>query len=413
MESPLPDYGKFTVYGCSEVEQAITAMVAEASAAIAAVLPADKYRALVLIGGYGRGEGGVEMSAGVQKPHNNLDFLLILNDSAAGEAGEIKKQIDAILYDLAGKRGLGMDLGIITTGKLRSSPCLVMWHDMRFGHKTLLGDKEYVPSLTRFSPERIDPSDIRNLLVNRGTLLVINQMLLERPELSEDASRTIVKHAMKAIIGYGDALLFSLGKYHWSYVEKQKRMAASTEVAADFRKLYDAACEFRFRPDYSGWLNSELRKWMHDLISALEPVHLSFEGVRLGHPGLSWEEYADTAFRHNLSEDIASPRGIARKTMRLLKPLPTLPEADLLTRLGYRCGGWRGSLPVLFPVIAYPLDAPQYRKRARQLLEAADESPQALRRAYLRCWSTYGDTNFGTVLKKLGLSLDMPAPTAI
>ncbi len=408
-----PNYGKFTVYGSQDVERAITEMVAEASAAIARELAADKYKALVLIGGYGRGEGGVEMAGGIQKPHNNLDFLLILNDSAAAESSEIKQKLDAILYDLSKQCGLGMDLGIITTGKLRNSPCLVMWHDMRFGHKTLLGDSEYVPSLTRFSPERIDPSDIRNLLVNRGTLLVINQMLLEKPELTEEASRTVVKHAMKAIIGYGDALLFSVGKYHWSYVEKQKRMASSTEVAADFRRLYDAACEFRFRPDYSGWLSRDLRAWMQELISALEPVHLAFEAVRLNHPGLTWEQYADTAFRHNLSEDITSPRSIARKTMRLLQPLPTLPGADLLTQLGYKCGGWRGSLPILFPVIAYPLDAPRYRKRAQQLLEAADESPQALRRAYLRCWSTYGDTNFGTVLKKLGLSLDMPSESAI
>jgi hypothetical protein len=394
------------VYGSAEVESRITALVAEAARAVEQAISPDTYRALVLIGGYGRGEGGVEWRGGQEYPHNNLDFLLILKDEAATKQIAMKEMLDQILNRLGQRHGIGMDLGMITTGRLKNAPGLVMWHDMRFGHKTLLGDATFVPSLTQFSPERIDPADIRNLLVNRGTLLLINQMLLDKGTLSADESRTIVRHAMKAIIGYGDALLFAYGAYHWSYAEKQRRMAARQEIPEAFRALYNQAIEFRFRPDYTPYQATDLAAWVRNLIAVLEPVHLTCEAKRLQAPTLTWEGYSNLAFRHTLHEDLGSPRSLARKTLRMLQSLPALPHADLVTQLGYRCGGWRGALPVLFPVIAYDLPQPEFRKRARLLLEAENDSLPALRRAYLRSWASYGDTNFHTVIKKLGLSLD-------
>src|SRR5690606_3500364 len=119
-------------------------------------------------------------------------------------------------------------------------PCLVMWFDMRFGHKVLLGDPSFARGLDRFRLSRIEPADVRNLLVNRGTLLVINDLLFDGPGGNDEAARrTALKHAMKAVIGYGDALLYFLGEYDHSYVEKQRRMRIRRDVPAAFRDLYD------------------------------------------------------------------------------------------------------------------------------------------------------------------------------
>ena len=398
--------GRFTLYGGEAVERKISALVAEAGKVIADTLPSERIRALVLIGGYGRGEGGVEGRGDQESPHNNLDFLLILNEDASSTPDRIKERLNNKLHRLGRFHGIGMDLGIVTTGYLKHASCLVMWHDMRFGHKTILGDPDFVPSLTQFTPERIDASDIRNLLVNRGTLLLINQMLLEAGQLSDEGARTIVRHAMKAIIGYGDALLFSKGAYHWSYAEKQTRMASHVEIPAAFRALYNEAIEFRFRPDYAPYLSLDLGQWMRTLITVLEPVHLACEADRLKAPALTWDAYTDLTFRRTLNEGRFTLRNVARKSLRMMQPLPALPQADLLTRLGYRCGGWRGALPALFPVIAYGLSLPSDQDRALKLFKADNTSPSDLRRAYLRSWATHGDTNFHAVVQKLGLSLE-------
>jgi hypothetical protein len=400
------EHGRFTLYGGDAVERKIGALVVEAGKAIEDMLPPESIRALVLIGGYGRGEGGVESQGEEETPHNNLDFLLILNDDASSPSDRIKERLNNKLHRLGRFHGIGMDLGIVTTGYLKHAVCLVMWHDMRFGHKTILGDAEFVPSLTQFTPERIEAADIRNLLVNRGTLLLINQMLLEAGPLSEEGVRTVVRHAMKAIIGYGDALLFSKGAYHWSYAEKQIRMAAHQEIPAAFRALYDEAIEFRFRPDYAPYLCLDLGAWMRTLVSVLEPVHLACEADRLNAPALTWDGYTNLTFRHTLHEGRFTLRNVARKSLRMLQSLPPLPKADLLTRLGYRCGGWRGALPALFPVILYGLPLPSDQDRAQKLLKADNTTQADLRRAYLRSWATYGDTNFHAVVQKLGLSLE-------
>ncbi|MCW3053157.1 MAG: hypothetical protein JWN14_2327, partial [Chthonomonadales bacterium] len=196
-------YGRFTLYGGTAVEHKIASLVGKAAEAIEATIPIKSIRALVLIGGYGRGEGGVERVGNQEMPHNNLDFLLILKHGAASSLDRTQNSLSKRLQTIGREHGIGMDLSVVTVSQLRHAPCLVLWHDMRYGHKTILGDSDFVPSLTQFTPDRIEASDIRNLLVNRGTLLLINQMLLEAGPLNEARARTIVGHAMKAIIGYG------------------------------------------------------------------------------------------------------------------------------------------------------------------------------------------------------------------
>ena len=77
-------YGRFTVRGGEAVERLLTELVAAAAARVDEAIAASEYRALVMIGGYGRGEGGVQIVDGVERPHNNLDFLLIAETSRAG-----------------------------------------------------------------------------------------------------------------------------------------------------------------------------------------------------------------------------------------------------------------------------------------------------------------------------------------
>lgn len=398
-------WGRFTACGGPEVEATITAIVSEVAAAFQQRLSADRFRALALIGGYGRGEGGVEVVDGCERPHNNLDFLLILNAGSPAERAAVKQEMDELLKTLSVKHSLGLDLGIVTVPQLMHSDSLVMWYDMRFGHKTVLGDADFIPSLTQFSVEKIPAYDVRNLMVNRGTLCLINDALLEKGDLTLAERKTIVKHAIKAIIGYGDALLYFLGAYHWSYAEKRARMRARTDVPPGFQALYEEAISFRFQPRYDVYLQRDLGEWMAWLYSQLEAVHLQCEARRLGRQSLTWGEYADAAFQHVLVEDLFSVRGLAKKVRRLISHAPDLHGASLLAQLGCRCGGMQSALPILFPTIAYPASGRAERERAMRLLTARDTTLRNLRRAYLQAWGAFGDINFPTVLNKLGISL--------
>ncbi|MBN8471337.1 hypothetical protein JYJ95_32945 [Corallococcus exiguus] len=395
--------GRFTLKGSPEVEARISQVVAEAAAIVHGHVRPDELRTLALIGGYGRGEGGVERRDGVERPHNNLDFLLVL-ERAPREG--LKARLDLALEPLRERHGLGLDLGVTTVRALRRSPCQVIWYDMRFGHKTVAGDASFLPGLEHFTREAIPPDDVRNLAVNRGTLLIINQVLRDQGAPDEDARRTIIRHTAKAIIGYGDALLYFLGAYDWSYAEKRRRMALRHDVPAAFRKLYDEASAFRLEPDYARFAPCELGPWMDEGRARLAEVHLTCEAARLSVPGLRWSGYAERALKHSLKEGGLHPKVWLRRVRNGVRFQPKAsPELGLRARLGLRLGGPRGVLAAAFPFVAFEVGEPRDAEFARQLLGAANREPAALRRAYLRYWGESGDPNFAHVARKLGLRL--------
>jgi hypothetical protein len=352
----------------------------------------------------------------VELPHNNLDFLLLLR---RGDPAREKERLDPLLQEIARAHGLGVDLGVLRAESLARSPCLVMWYDMRHGHKTIVGDDRFVPSLSQFVVDRIVPSDVRNLLTNRGTLLVINELLLEKPALSEDEKKLLVKHAVKAIIGYGDALLFFLGAYHWSYAEKQRRMRHRGGVDEAFRALYDEALGFRFRPSYARYLGRDLPGWTAELSAQLSRVHREVESRRLGAPVRDWSGYLEAALARAVVEDLPSPRAVAKKFRNtvsrwgdagsardIMCGAPCVPGLSLGARVGMRFAGPKGTLPLALPAVLYRDVPSAVRAQVGGMLGARSSDPRALRRRYLLRWSRLGDPNFASVARRHDIHLD-------
>ena len=182
----------------------------------------EQTQALILIGSYGKREGGVVYEDNMYKPHNNLDLLYIYN----GKIDSTKYQeVTKKLKHIAEEYNIGIDLSAINKQKLLELKGLVISYDMRFGHITVLGDSQFLKQQSEFNVYNIDPIDIRQLLVNRGTLLLINRLILRKEILSEKEKTLIIKHIMKAILGYGDAFLYFNDNYHWSCAQKQLNMS--------------------------------------------------------------------------------------------------------------------------------------------------------------------------------------------
>ncbi|MBI2425853.1 MAG: hypothetical protein HYV27_23715 [Candidatus Hydrogenedentes bacterium] len=400
------NWGRFTLRGGAAVEARITAMVEEVAALTASLLKPEEYRALVVLGGYGRGEGGVEAIDGDERPHNNIDFLFLTTESLREDLGAVRTRIETALRPIMKAYAIEIDISVMNASKLQHASNLMIWYDMRFGHKTVLGDAGFVPSLTRFERETIPAWDARNLLVNRGTLLVINDALLDEAAGAAESRDLITKHIMKALIGYGDALLFFKGQYDWSYAEKQRRVRTCPGIADSFRALYDEAAEFRFTPDYARYRDRDARDWMDAIREAVREVHRECESIRLAVPALTWEDYPARAFTHTLFDEPAVPRAWAKKVYYGMKAESAPAALPWLARLGYRAGGERNRMAVLFPMVAYALDAAPLRELARQGLAARNTTARELRRAYLVQWGRYGDVNFSSSLRKWKISLE-------
>ena len=139
---------------------------------------------------------------------------------------------------------------------------------------------------------------------------------------SDDSSddgqlRIRLRHTTKAVIGYGDALLYAHGDYHWSYAEKRRRMQSLEAVSEPFRKLYDRAAEIRFSPPET--IDEEFCWLSHEALGLLEAVHLEFEPSRLATTMHDWDDYLETALAHGVWEDVRDPIGVARSVRNALK----------------------------------------------------------------------------------------------
>ncbi|KZZ78700.1 hypothetical protein A3767_01845 [Oleiphilus sp. HI0133] len=405
---------RFTLSNNPEAEKCISGLLDQIAKVVQKNIADNKLRSLILLGGYGKGEGGVSVVGNSYKPHNNFDLLLVTQHLSKTKQERVNEALSQQLQALAGKLDIGIDLSLIDQWKLKNMPTRVLWYDMMEGHRTLLGDAKFVPSI-KHKQRDIPAWDMRNLMVNRGSLLLLNQICLQNEERSQELDRLIIKHAMKAIIGYGDALLYSLDEYHWSYREKHARILKHSEIDLRFKRLYDEALSFRLSPKYAYYLQLDLKDWHRNVMRQLESIHLKCEAKRLQRSDLTWQTYFDTALVHSLYEREFNAKECLRRLMNLIKPktgkLPNkLPP---LGKLAYQLSDNESMLPLIFPYIAFNPSFVNSSVEKQHFVSffsshfgrQEQDSLLSIIKAYVRQWGATFDRNLSAVLSKNQIAL--------
>jgi len=395
---------RYTRYGSPDVERRLGRTMAKAANLVTKHFDHHECRALLLIGGYGRGEGGVNWENGEERPHNNIDFLLVTSVAGGLRAKSLKRRLDEVFEPIIREERIGIDTGVVSESTLRHTPPRIIFFDLRWGHRTILGDASLVPSLASSSPRDIEISDVHNLLVNRASLLVINDAIVERGFMSDMHAQFIIKHVMKAIIGHGDVLLFARDLYHASYVEKQRRMRECENITPGLAELYETAAEFRFAPDYARYNGPALGEFMLRVRDVLSHAHLEFERFRSKNMHCTFDGHAERVLYDRL-QTTTMTQWAKRILSRWRYPSLPQPQNGLSEKLGraLRDAHPRTLLAATLPAILYETTDNE-RHLAQVLLGAPASTPSALRNAYLRHWSMHGDPNFGSTAKRLGLS---------
>lgn len=314
----------------------------------------------------------------------------------------MKEQSELILTKLQSKLGFDLDMSLTTEAKLQNLAPRIIWYDMLQQHKILLGAKDYMKRFKGVSLKEIPTWDFRNLLINRGTLFIINELLIKECEVTQALRHTLIKHIIKGIIGYGDALLYFHGKYHWSYVQKLTNMRDLAQVDLAFRNLYQEAAEFRLRSDYTQFAERDLDVWVHELQPILANVFLEVEQKRLGNT-FSWDEYLDFFYEFEFYES-KGLREWLKKIRNIVKsPLQTTNlDRKFLIRLSVKAGGVASLTAALFPLVAFDLSSQHYRDFAANFIDLSDAP-----RGYLRFWSNAADPSLAKNLQKnYGISLE-------
>lgn len=210
----------------------------------------DKLVALILGGGYGRGEGGIEIIDGKECPYNDLDFTLVVRN-----ASDVP---DQALLDLTARYAKRLKIHVdfsrpLTVQAIQNWPAWLMWHDLLNGHIVMSGPQDI---LTANAPERVKlhppPIESLRLHLNRGAGLLWALRVVRGAEPEPDRG-FVLRNYYKTMLAIGDAVLLSRGRFATPYRGRDDLFDALAADDSKVRKLdlqerYREALVFKFSP---------------------------------------------------------------------------------------------------------------------------------------------------------------------
>jgi hypothetical protein len=245
---------RFTIDGSAALEQRLAELCAKARSELEAAISPSKLDALLLGGGYGRGEGGVLKTSGGDLPYNDLEFYLFLKGPPRWNQTLYDKRLHRIAEQLTAEAGLEVEFKLISFEQLRSSPVSMFYYDLVMGHRWIKGREEWLAHCEHHRmADRIPLCEATRLLMNRCTGLLFSKERLHRAHFTGKEADFTGRNLAKAQLGFGDVFLAAHGQYHWSCRTRGERLC-SWNAATDFPRLADLrehhreGVEFKLHP---------------------------------------------------------------------------------------------------------------------------------------------------------------------
>ena len=294
---------RYTIDGSDRLEQRIADDMARIRVAALDAVGAENLTALVLGGGYGRGEGGVYLVDGEERPYNDYDFFVVVPFTAHSRRRWVSQRLHALRHDLEPRCGIHVDFGPpMPVSKLADYPCELMFLEARRGHVVVYGPSDVFMALPEYDEKRVPLEEGTRILMNRGVGLWMALDLLDRGGPgNQEEYEFIVRNLYKALMAMGDVVLFRYGAYSVSYQKRWERFSAldinNLPEVEKVRAGYRASLDFKFRPDHRLPDGKDLRTWLEEVCAVYAQVFLWFEQQRLDAPEMDWPAYMRRARR--------------------------------------------------------------------------------------------------------------------
>jgi hypothetical protein len=313
---------RYTLDGDAAVEARIAADQARIARGVTGLVPAEHFVALVLMGGYGRGEGGYVMTAQGPAPFNDYDYFVVVRGLRRGARAALARQLGELAETLAVEVGVEVDFALLRREGLAAAEYSLMNAEMRWGHRVVAGDADVLARMPEMPLRALPHGELTRLMLNRGTLLLMNQRRLAELQsiraglgaaggLDAADREQFFKYLFKAALACGDARLAADGHYHPSYPEKLARLEAPRPALyadeagrpdpmprhAEFLPLYRLAYRHKFHPAYDELADAHPAEWFARVLRVWNATLRAFEIRRLGAGFADWHDYCRTGVR--------------------------------------------------------------------------------------------------------------------
>lgn len=239
----------YTRTGGPLLDALIDAQLAEIVADLKASLPVSELDALVLGGGYGRGEGGARLVEGEWRPYNDYDLVLVhrVRDEAL-----LKRTLLRMHVEHSKRTGIHVDITPLRREHLRNLPPALTWYEFQKGHRLLFGDESVLSGMGERRLVDVPKSEWGRLLFNRGSGVLFSTWLLkgEKCRIAEGESfeAFTTRQVQKAWLALGDVWLADRAAYSPSVVERQSAWISRGAAVPSWSSRYLAATEFKLTP---------------------------------------------------------------------------------------------------------------------------------------------------------------------
>lgn len=209
-----------------------------------------KLHAVVLGGGYGRGEGGVRHTPAGSRLYNDLDFFVFSQGASSHETSQINRELKKLSAHWEKQLEIAVDFGPAKNiSNLKSVSHTLMFQELLRGWLPVWGQTDLDRWIEPLDARDIPYSEAVRLLLNRGMGLVLAGNFLKENRIETDF---IVRNMNKAYLGGGDALLIAAGKYCWRGPERVSAFqdhVRTENLPGEYAELYKNAFLWKQEPE--------------------------------------------------------------------------------------------------------------------------------------------------------------------
>jgi hypothetical protein len=322
--------------------------------------------ALLLVGGYARGEGGLVERGGALVPYNDYDLVAVVR----GRSKPFRRRLAAVGRLWSARLEIDVDISPVGERALKRVPPTLFWLDVALGGaRQLIGAPAVLRGLRSIAARQVPLDEAGRLLANRAVGLALSNLEPEERDLRR------ARHVHKAVLACGDARLLAVARYaptlerRLAELERLRGAPSVDDVLVD---AFADAIRFRARPDC--WMpptdDGDVGQWYIRMRAHIARWHMEFEHWRVGAP---IEPRAFVSWRGRIfptPADIRRAGGLAAAARAA-----AVGDAPWLPYLGHP----RERLARASVALAYGIDDPSCVRAAARLLGADNAAhPEAL-----------------------------------
>jgi hypothetical protein len=293
-----PAARRFTRDGDDGLERHLGQACQRVLSGVRGLIPPAQLEAVLLGGGYGRGEGGVWQGAAGDRPYNDLEFYVFVRGNRHLNELRYRRALDALGEILTHLADVEIEFKITSLAELRSQPVSMFSYDLLAGHRSLDGEPLRLTGCAHHLDAcGIPLAEATRLLMNRGTGLLLARARLAHGPLEPEDADFVRRNLAKAELACGDAVLTARGRYHWSCQERHRQLRRIAELDPlpwhdTVLRHHAAGVAFKLHPDPQAHARPALLARHAEITELTRQCWLWLEQRRLGRTFATVRAYA-------------------------------------------------------------------------------------------------------------------------